>query len=131
MHSPETCCATPEPGGGGADANLVLIAQRLRELRALLGHDQAAAAAIARVDRTTWVNWERARRKADCVQLAVYCDATGATLDWIYRGRLGCAMAPKLSAELARQHPDAPGADEAREVQKLADRVRLALTLGG
>lgn len=106
------------------------VARRLRELRELVGQDQAQAAAIAGVDRTTWVNWERARRKADCAHLAAWCDAVGATLDWIYRGRIGALMHPDLAVRLSRLHPDAPGAPlSALRPMVLAEAVPPSQTL--
>lgn len=41
-------------------------------------------------------------------QMAMLCDATGVTLDWLYRGRLG-SMDPKLATRLTTLMANAGG----------------------
>lgn len=78
------------------------ISRRLRELREALGHTQATMAQIAGINRTTWNNYETGLRRISLDEALKVCSATGATLDWIYRGE-GIGQLPRDLALKLRQ----------------------------
>jgi transcriptional regulator with XRE-family HTH domain len=66
----------------GTDA----IADRLRLIREAKGLIQASMARLVGITPQEWNNWERGRDRISLEKAIQVCAATGASLDWIYRG---------------------------------------------
>lgn len=64
------------------------IAQRLIATRGALGLTQAAFGRRCGIAPQTLNNYEQAINRISIEQALMICQATGATLDWIYRGEM-------------------------------------------
>jgi transcriptional regulator with XRE-family HTH domain len=97
LDSPNVCVMVDTP-----ETQLQAISRRLRELREAMGYSQATMARIAGIGPTTWNNYETAIRRISLDEAMKVCSATGATLDWIYRGE-GIGQLPRdLALKLRR-----------------------------
>lgn len=97
LDSPNVCDMVDTP-----ESQAKAISRRLRELRQALGYTQATMARIAGIGTTTWNNYEKGLRRISLDEALKVCSATGATLDWIYRGE-GIGQLPRdLALKLRR-----------------------------
>lgn len=82
------------------------IAERLRLLREALEWSQTRAAKVAGVSLTTWNNYERGVSPIQWHVAMNFCNATGAKMDWIYRGERGAMpldLMERIEAAPARE----------------------------
>jgi transcriptional regulator with XRE-family HTH domain len=84
------------------DETIHAIAERLQALRAAMGYgqNQRGFALFVGVTITSWNNYERAFRRIDIDNAIKVAKATGAPLDWIYRG-VRTALPHDLALRLA------------------------------
>jgi transcriptional regulator with XRE-family HTH domain len=80
------------------------IGRRLKAARAVVYPSAAACARALQVPKNTWQNYESAVRYPDPFHLVRFCDATGFTMDFIYRGHLR-GIAEDVQIRLAAEHP--------------------------
>jgi len=78
------------------------IAVRLKLARKAWGMNQASWCRTIGIDQQAWNNYERGLRRISLDQAIKICQATGISLDWIYRGLTG-GMAFNLAAKLQQQ----------------------------
>jgi transcriptional regulator with XRE-family HTH domain len=83
-------------------AELDDISDRLKQLRESTKLDQVAFCRVVGIEPQAWNNYERGFRRISLDQALKICQATGASLDWIYRG-IGKPV--KLPASVRRQGP--------------------------
>lgn len=62
------------------------VAARLKQTREALKLTQARLCRIADISTSAWNNYETADARIGVDQAIKLCQATGVTLDWIYRG---------------------------------------------
>ncbi len=67
-----------------ADENTV--AGRLKRTREAFGMNQAAWCRLVGIDTPAWNNYESGLRRISIDQAMKVCQATGVSMDWIYRG---------------------------------------------
>lgn len=83
------------------DTSVEAIAYRLRLLRRAMGWSQVAASTATGINTTTWNNYERGVGPIPYRSALKVCQASGASLDWIYRG-IPAMMPVKLMADIDR-----------------------------
>jgi transcriptional regulator with XRE-family HTH domain len=86
------------------------IAERLKLLRESLGLSQTDMASLVGTSCQAWNNFERGRRRISVDQATKVCEKAGASLDWIYYGKLR-SVATKIQTterELHRTEPSEP-----------------------
>lgn len=66
----------------------LLVADRLKAVRAELGLDPGGMAKKLSVGRTRYLNWERGDNLPSERAMIVLCDLTGISMDYLYRGRV-------------------------------------------
>jgi DNA-binding XRE family transcriptional regulator len=79
----------PEPEYGSAamaPSNTLEVADRLRYSRMALKLTQRRLCSITGIETNTWNNAETAKARLGIDSAIQLCDATGLTLDWVYRG---------------------------------------------
>ncbi|QIG92184.1 helix-turn-helix transcriptional regulator [Bradyrhizobium sp. 6(2017)] len=64
------------------------LAARLKATRESMGLSQAKFSTLVDVSSQAWNNYETGFRRISLDQAIKVCDATGVSLDWIYRGVL-------------------------------------------
>jgi DNA-binding XRE family transcriptional regulator len=69
--------------------SLPAVAERLRLLREAHRMNQVAWCKLIEVAPTAWNNYERAQHLITVTVALKVCTATGASLDYIYRGEIG------------------------------------------
>lgn len=80
-----------------------LVASRLRAVMAEFGLETYKSIAdICGASTSAVNNWVNGLNLPRVPEVSKLCDATGITLDWLYRGSLG-AMEPKLGVRLNRR----------------------------
>ena len=89
------------------------VAKRLRAARTIVYDSAAACARILGLPKNTWGNYEAGVRYPDPAHLVRFCDATGFTTDFIYRGRFR-GISEDVQIRLAAEYPDL--VDEAPDV---------------
>jgi transcriptional regulator with XRE-family HTH domain len=63
-----------------------LLAKRLRLTREAMKLSQAEWCRLVGIDPQAWNNYEKARNRISIDEALKVCQATRASLDWIYRG---------------------------------------------
>ena len=81
------------------------IARRLRAARSVVFDSAAKCARALDVPKNTWQHYEAGERYPDPYHLVRFCDATGFTADFIYRGRFKGIM-EDVQIRLAAEYPD-------------------------
>ncbi|WP_456623867.1 helix-turn-helix domain-containing protein [Bradyrhizobium sp. P5_C12] len=71
-----------------AKSELQLLAERLKRTREAKNLNQADWCRFVGIEPQAWSNYENAVRRISIDQAIKVCVATGASLDWIYRGHL-------------------------------------------
>src|SRR5262249_47270158 len=97
------------------------MARRLKAARAVVYETSNACARALGVPVNTWRAWEQGCKYPDPVHLVRFCDETGFTTDFIYRGRFR-GIEQDVQIRLAAANPDL--VDEAPDLAK--ERVRVA-----
>lgn len=85
---------------------LKAVGIRLRMLRDVLGHPQAAWARALHVKPQILNKWEQGTRQPNIETLIVICASTGCTLDFIFRGVIGSDMRQELRESLTASFPN-------------------------
>jgi transcriptional regulator with XRE-family HTH domain len=91
-----------------------LVAERLRRTREAMKLNQADWCRLVGIEPQAWNNYERGRNRISIDQALKVCQATGASLDWIYRG-----LADGLTLKLATALQELRGS---RNVRPLFDQ---------
>lgn len=85
------------------------VARRLRAARSIVFDSAAACARALEISPKTWSHYEAVGkadlRYPDPYHLTRFCDATGFTTDFIYRGRLK-GIAEDVQIRLAAEYPE-------------------------
>lgn len=89
------------------------IGRRLRKARSILYSSSDACAKAFEVPLETWRHYEKGDRYPDPWHLVRFCDETGFTTDFIYRGRLR-GIREDVQLRLAAEYPEL--VDEAPDV---------------
>jgi transcriptional regulator with XRE-family HTH domain len=89
------------------------VSRRLRAARAVVYDTAAGCARALGVPKNTWGNYEKGAAYPDPAHLVRFCDATGFTTDFIYRGRFR-GITEDVQIRLAADHPEL--VDEAPDV---------------
>ena len=63
-----------------------LVAERLKQTREAMKLNQASWCRLVGIEPQAWSNYESGLRRISIDQALKVCQATGASLDWIYRG---------------------------------------------
>lgn len=79
------------------------IADRLKRTREAMGLTQAAWCRLVGIEPQQWNNYERARNKIALGQALKVVHATGATLEWIFRGEMAAGLPATLQAALQKK----------------------------
>jgi transcriptional regulator with XRE-family HTH domain len=61
---------------------------RLKQTRLALNRSQASFCQLVCIEPQAWNNCERGRSRIGVDQAVKVCEATGVSLDWIYRGMI-------------------------------------------
>lgn len=93
------------------------ISRRLKAARSIVFDSSDACAKAMGIPKNTWRGWEKGEKYPDPFQCVRFCDATGFTMDFIYRGRLR-GIEEDVQIRLAAQYPDL--VDEAPDVVRPA-----------
>jgi transcriptional regulator with XRE-family HTH domain len=83
---------------------LTMIGRRLVWLRQALGHSQADWARELRISNQQLNKWEAGTRLPNIDALVTICDASGASMDYLFRGLLTPEMNPELLQILYDEH---------------------------
>jgi transcriptional regulator with XRE-family HTH domain len=86
------------------DSTLTTIGKRLVWLRVALGHTQSDWARQLRISNQQLNKWEAGTRLPNIDALITICDASGASMDYLFRGLLTAEMNPELVQILYRDH---------------------------
>jgi DNA-binding XRE family transcriptional regulator len=79
--------------------------RRMQMVAAVAELSQSEIARAVRVDQSTVNKWFAGKRLPSVYQVSMFCEAYGASLDFIYRGSLvGCRM--ELAVKLAATYPE-------------------------
>lgn len=94
------------------------VGERLRLVHDVIEaqHPQYTQSALARhfnVDQSTYNKWLAGTRLPPPYVMAAFCDFSGCTLDFLYRGRLGGLMSRALELHLVARLPALLEADKA------------------
>lgn len=83
------------------------IGDRLKLTRKALGYTQQFMGhLIGASSHSTWNNYEMGKRRISIEHALQLCSATGATLDWIYRGNIASLpadLAAKIQAVMVQE----------------------------
>jgi hypothetical protein len=99
------------------------VARRLRAARAVVYDTAAGCARALDIHKNTWLAYETGKAYPDPHHLVRFCDMTGFTTDFVYRGRFR-GIVEDVQIRLAADHPEL--VDEAPDVgrsAKVAARV--------
>jgi transcriptional regulator with XRE-family HTH domain len=96
------------------------IARRLRAARSIRFLSSDACAKALEIPINTWRNWEIGDKYPHPTGLVKFCDATGFTVDFLYRGRFR-GIEEKVQIRLAAQYPEL--VDEAPDMQDESVKV--------
>jgi len=80
--------------------SVAAIGERIRLTREAMRLTQAAFARLVGADPQAINNWEKARSRISLDQALKVCKATGASLDWIYRGQASSGLPVSLATEV-------------------------------
>lgn len=89
------------------------VGRRLRAARSIVFDSSNACARALEMPENTWRNFEKGEKYPDPFHLVRFCDATGFTTDFIYRGRFKGIM-EDVQIRLAAEYPEL--VDEAPDV---------------
>lgn len=89
------------------------VGRRLRAARSIVFDSSAACAKAFNVPKQTWQHYEHGDRYPDPYYLCRFCDGTGFTMDFLYRGHLR-GISADLAIRLAAEYPEL--VDEAPDV---------------
>jgi transcriptional regulator with XRE-family HTH domain len=92
------------PKRSAKDATLTAVGVRLQWLRVALGHTQAEWARELRISNQQLNKWEAGTRLPNIDALITICDASGASMDYLFRGLLTPEMEPELLQVLFDAH---------------------------
>lgn len=81
------------------------VARRLRAAREVVYDTAAGCARDLGIAKNTWLNYEIGKAYPDPFHLVRFCDATGFTADFIYRGRFR-GITEDVQIRLAAGHPE-------------------------
>jgi transcriptional regulator with XRE-family HTH domain len=81
---------------------------RLRMVRAVVGQGQAEWARALRITPQLLNKWEQGVRQPNADRLIAMCEATGCTMDFIYRRHAGLDMKAEFKARLYALYPSSP-----------------------
>jgi DNA-binding XRE family transcriptional regulator len=87
--------------------NTAEVAERLRYSRMALQLTQTRLCAISGIETNTWNNAETAKQRLGLDSAIKVCNATGLTLDWIYRG-IKTGLPLSIAEALQRIEADPP-----------------------
>lgn len=96
------------------------VSRRLRAARAVVYDTAAGCARVMGIPKNTWLNYEIGKSYPDPAHLVRFCDVTGFTTDFIYRGRFR-GIVEDVQIRLAADHPEL--VDEAPDVVRSAKGV--------
>lgn len=96
------------------------IAKRLRAARSIKFPSSDACAKALQIPINTWRNWELGDKYPNPGRLVKFCDATGFTMDFLYRGRFR-GIEERTQIRLAAEYPEL--VDEAPDMQEPAELV--------
>ncbi len=99
------------------------VGRRLRAARSILYPSSDACADAFGIPVNTWRNYEKGKRYPDPWHLSRFCDETGFTMDFIYRGRMR-GIHEDVQIRLAAEYPAL--VDEAPDVGR-PSRVMAAV----
>ena len=91
------------------------IKRRLQAARSIVFDTSNACAKALGVHVNTWRGYESGEKYPDPYWLVKFCDATGFTTDFIYRGRFR-GIAENVQIRLAAEYPDL--VEEAQDVAR-------------
>ena len=80
------------------------VGERLAAARRILFDTSDGCADAMGVPKNTWRNWEKGVRYPDPYHIARFCDKTGFTTDFIYRGHFR-GIAEDVQIRLAAENP--------------------------
>jgi DNA-binding transcriptional regulator YiaG len=80
--------------------SVAAIGQRIRQTREAMRLNQSAFARLVGTEPQAVNNWESARSRISLDQAINVCKATGASLDWIYRGLASSGLPVNLATAL-------------------------------
>lgn len=84
------------------------IGVRLRYLREVLGHSQAAWARELQLTPSLLNKWEQGTRPPNHQALIIIAKSTRCTMDYLFMGEIGPMMDPRLRRALLSAHPHSP-----------------------
>src|SRR5690349_14922481 len=89
------------------------VGRRLKAARTIVFDSSDGCARALGIPRNTWRNYESGERYPDPAHIVKFCDKTGFTADFIYRGRFK-GIAEDVQIRLAAEYPEL--VDEAPDV---------------
>jgi transcriptional regulator with XRE-family HTH domain len=87
------------------DNSLNTVAGRLKRTREAFKMSQADWCRLVGIETQAWNNYESGRRRISIDQAIKVCQATGVTIDWIYRGLMNSSLPPQVQIELQKRRP--------------------------
>lgn len=91
------------------------VARRLKAARNIVYGSAASAARALDLPENTWRNYESGKRYPDPYHVCRFCDETGFTMDFLYRGHLR-GICEDVQISLAARYPEM--VQEARDIKK-------------
>lgn len=85
------------------DNSLDTVAGRLKRTREAFKMNQADWCRLVGIETQAWNNYESGRRRISIDQAIRVCQATGVTIDWIYRGLMNSSLPPQVQIELQKK----------------------------
>jgi transcriptional regulator with XRE-family HTH domain len=85
------------------EAQVDPIADRLRRTREAFKMNQAQWCRLVGIETQAWNNYESGRRRISIDQAIKVCQATGVTIDWIYRGLMNSSLPSSIQIELQKK----------------------------
>jgi hypothetical protein len=89
------------------------VARRLKAARSVVYDSGARCARELKIPKNTWTNYEAGIRYPDPYHAVSFCDKTGFTMDFLYRGHFH-GIAEDVQIRLAAEYPEL--VDEAPDV---------------
>lgn len=84
------------------------MADRLRRTREAFGLKQAAWCRLVGIEPQAWNNYERGIRRISIDEAIKVCQATGVSMDWIYRGLMSAGLPMQIQVALQRDRQPGP-----------------------
>lgn len=95
-----------QTGEPSQDRPYEAVGKRICWVRDILGVTQHEAARLCEVSIGSWAKWESGKQAPDWRPIAALCDKSGASLDYILRGRLDQVLTVDFLGELLRTRPE-------------------------